>query len=482
MSNPWALVDGVEVEVRNDLRFKLACSARSWSVLSVQSNSCPTSVESIMTFSSPQQRGPVSSQLSSRLPVLTLRLIQMDIPPELWSDIVFYMHPRDVRTLLLVSSRFNALFSLYLFDTLAVSFVIPLPSPTFLRDLATKPAVSKFLWRVAIGDNLMFKATLGGRYAPEPATNEMEIVLSTLRDMGRLHSLLLSGLTLSCKQLESIFAAPRLRRLVVECCDTFGEMQEWGALPFLSELSVNTDEYWPPVNPLLNSSSHSLVSLTLSGDGLLHRESVMFPSLPSLKLLCISRLQLQFAQGTIPSALRLHSTYCYHYMEAVPQTSEELDELNEREGRARRVTAQFDYHTYHEDEDLVHLCCSIPSFIAGENATISITNSNACDPLNDLRWEEDYFGPTLFLTQQDGDVQATSIRLQVDMVKYTVETFLEAANRAWEAGIPGSIPKQQQWSYSVDPIDADDTAEWESVTFCLSCPYAPSVDSRRVVH
>lgn len=406
----------------------------------------------------------------------------MDIPPELWSDIVFYMHPRDVRTLLLVSSRFNALFSLYLFDTVAVSFVLPLPSPTFFHDLATKPAVSKLLWRVAIGDNLMFKATLGGRYAPEPVTTEMEIVLSRLRNMGRLHSLFLSGVTLSCKQLENIFASPSLRRLIVECCDTFGEMEEWGALPFLSELSVNTDEYWPPVNPLLNSSSHSLVSLTLSDDGFLHKESVMFPILPSLKLLCISRLQLQSSQGTIPSALRLHSTYCYQYMEAVPHTSHPLDELNEREGRARRVTAQFGYHISHEDEDLVHLCDSIPSTIAGESASISITNSNTCDPLNDVRWEEDYFGPTLFLTQQDGDVQTTSIRLQVDMVKHTVETFLEAANRAWKAGIPGFIPRQQQWTYRVDPIDADDTAEWESVTFCLSCPYALSVHSRRVVH
>ena len=393
----------------------------------------------------------------------------MDIPPELWSDIVFYIHPRDIRTLLLVSSRFNALFSLYLFDTLAVSFVIPPPPPTFFRDLATKPAFSKHLWRVAIGDDLLFKATLGGRYAPEPVTTEMELVLSTLRNMNRLHSLFLFGVTLSCKQLESIFASPRLRRLKVERCDTFGEMEEWRILPFLSELSVNTDEYWPPVNPLLNSSSHSLVSLTLSDDGFLHKESVIFPSLPSLKSLRISRLQLQVAQGTIPSELRLHSTYCYHYMEAVPHTSQELDGLNEREGRARRVTAQFGYHIYHEDE--VHLCDSIPSSLAANSASMSITNSNTCDPLNDVRWEEDYFGPTLFLTQQDGDVQTTSIGLQVDMVKYTVETFLEAANRAWEAGIPESIPKLQQWTCSVDPMDADDTAEWESVTFCLSCPY-----------
>lgn len=404
----------------------------------------------------------------------------MDIPPELWSDIVFYMHPRDVRTLLRVSSRFNALFSLYLFDALAVSFVIPLPPPTFFRDLATKPAVSKLLWRVTIGDDLLFKATLGGRYAPEPITTEMAIVLSTLRDMIRLHSLFLSGVTLSAKQLESIFASPCLRKLVVERCDTFGEMEEWRTLPFLSELSVNTDEYWPPVNPLLNSSSHSLVSLTLSDDGFLHKESVMFPSLPSLKLLRISRLQLQVAQGTIPSALRLLSTHCYHYMEAVPQTSQALDELNEREGRARRVTAQFGYHTCHKDE--AHLCDTTPPSIAGESASISITNSNTCDPLNDVRWEEDYFGPTLFLTQQDGDMQTTSIRLQVGMIQYTVETFLEAVNSAWEAGIPESIPRRQRWTYSVDPIDADDTAEWESVTFCLSCPYAPSMDSRHVDH
>jgi hypothetical protein len=406
----------------------------------------------------------------------------MDIPSELWSDIVFYMHPRDVRTLLRVSSRFNALFSLYLFDTLAVSFVTPISSPTSFHDLSTKPAVSKLIWMVTIGDDLLFKATHGGRYAPEPATTEMELVLSTLRNMGRLHSLFLSGVTLSCKQLESILAPPRLRKLIVERCDTSGEMGEWTELPFLSELSVNTDEYWPPVNPLLNSSSHSLASLTLSDDGFLHKEPVMFPSLPSLKLLRISRLQLQLAQGAIPSALRLHSAYCHHYMETVPQISQELDELNEREGRARQVTAQFSYHIYHEDEGLVHLCDSIPLSVAGKSAFISITNSNTCDPLNDVRWEEDYFGPTLFLTQQDGDMQTTSIRLQVDMVGYTMETFLEAVNRAWEADIPDSIPRQQQWTYNVDPIDADDTAEWESVTFRLSCPRARSVDSSFFVH
>lgn len=405
----------------------------------------------------------------------------MAIPSELWPDIVFYMHPRDVRTLLQVSSRFNALFSLYLFDTLIVSFVIPLPSPTFFHDLAAKPAVSKHLWRVTIGDDLLFKATRGGRYAPELVTTEMELVLSTLRNMDRLHSLSLSGVTLSSKQLESIFASPRLQKLTVDCCDTIGEMGEWAALPFLSELSVNTDEYWPPVKPLLNSSSHSLVSLTLGDDGSLHKEPVIFPSLPSLKLLRISRLQLQFAQGTIPSALRLHSTYCYYYMEAVPQTSRELDELNEREGRARQVTAQFGYHMNHEGEYPVHLCDSIPSSVASESASISITNSNTCDPLNDFRWEEDYFGPTLFLTQQDGDMQTTSIKLQVDMLGYTVETILEAANRVCEAGIPESISKRQQWTYSVDPVDADDTAEWESVTFRLSCPCAPCIDSRRVI-
>ena len=379
--------------------------------------------------------------------------------------------------LLLVSSRFHTLFSLYLHDSLAISFVTPLPSPTFVQDLISKPAVLKLLWRVAIGDDLMFKASHGGRYAPEPVTTVMGLALSTLRDMDRLYSLTLSGVTLSCKQLESIFASPCLQKLVVEHCDTSGEMAEWSSLPSLSELSVSTDEYWPPITPLLNSSPHSLVMLTLGDDGLPHKESVIFPSLPSLKFLRISLLQLQFAQGTIPSALRLHSTYCYHYMEAVPQTSQELDELNEREGRARRVTAQFGYHIYREDEDLVHLCESIPSSVASESASIAITNSNACDPLNDVRWEEDYFGPTLFLTQLHSDMQATSINLQVDMVQYTVETFLEAANRVWEAGIPESIPGEQQWTCSVDPIDADDTAEWESVTFRLSCPYARGIIS-----
>jgi hypothetical protein len=393
------------------------------------------------------------------------------------------MHPRDVRTLLLVSSRFNALFSPYLTDTLAVSFVTPSPSPTFLHDLATKPAVSKLLWRVSIGDDLLFKATHGGRYAPEPVTTEMELVLSTLGHMERLHSLFLSGVTLSCKQLGSVFVAPRLRKLAVECCDTFGEMEKWTALPSLNKLSVKTDEYWPPVNPLLNSSSHSLVSLTLSDDGSLQNEPVMFPSLPSLKLLSISQLQLQFAQGTIPAALRLHSTYCYHYMEAIPQTSPELDELNEREGRARRVTAQFGYHIYHEDGDLFHLCDSNnSSSFTDESASISITNSNTCDPLNDVRWEEDYFGPTLFLTQQDGDRQTTFVGIQVEMPEYTVETFLEATNRAWGAGIPELVAKQQLWNYSVDPVDADDTAEWESVTFRLSCPYAKRNDLKCVVH
>ena len=391
------------------------------------------------------------------------------------------MHPRDVRTLLLVSSHFNALFSLYLSDSLAVSFVIPPPSPTFFHDLATRPAVSKLLWRVSIGDDLLFKATHGGRYAPEPATNEIQLVLSTFRYMDRLHSLHISGVTLSCKQLESIFAAPRLQRLIVEHCDTFGERKEWTALPSLSELSVNTDEHWPPVNPLLNSSSHSLVSLTLSDNGSLHNESVMFPSLPSLKLLRISQLRLQSAQGTIPSALRLHSECCYRYMEAVSHISDELDELNEREGRARRVTAQFGYHMCHGNEGVVHLCDSIPSSVA-ESANISITNSNACDPLNDERWESEYFGPTLFLTQGDGDMQTTSVNLQVDMVGYTVETFLEAANRIWGAGIPESIARQQLWIYSVDPTDSDDTTEWESVTFRLLCPHEQGDDSRCGVH
>jgi len=392
------------------------------------------------------------------------------------------VHPRDVRTLLVVSSHFNALFSRYLFDSLSISFITPLSYPTFFGDLPTKPAVSKLLWRVAIGDDLLFKATHGGRYAPEPVTTEMELVLSALRTMGRLHSLFLSGVTLSCKHLGYIFASTRLQRLVIGHCDTLGHLEEWTTLPSLSELSVNTDEYWPPVNPLLRSSSHSLVSLTLSDEGFLHNETVMFPSLLSLKLLSISRLQLEFAQGAIPSALRLHLTYCYNYMEAVPHTSRGLDELNEREGRARRVTAQFGYHIYHEDEDLVHLCDSILSSVDRESASISITNSNTCDPLNDIRWEEDYFGPTLFLTQQDGDTQTTSVSLQVDMVSYSVETFLEAVNKVWEAGIPESIPSQQQWTYRVEPIDADDTAEWDSVTFRLSCPYERGNVSRCVVH
>lgn len=355
---------------------------------------------------------------------------------------------------------------------------MPLSSPTLSHDLATKPAVSKLLWRVAIGDDLLFKATHGGRYAPEPVTSDMELIINTLKSMDRLHSLFLSGLTLSCKQLESIFATPCLQKLVVERCDTLGGMDNWTALPSLRELSVNTDEYWLPANPLLNSSSHSLVSLTLSDDGFLHKESITFPSLPSLKLLRISRLQLQFAQGTIPAALRLHATYCYHHMEAVPQTSRELDELNEREGRARQVTVQFGYHICHGSDDLIHLCDSTSSSVAGESASLSITNSNTCDPLNDVRWEEDYFGPTLFLTQQDADLQTTSINLRVDMVECTVEMLLEAANKAWAAGIPKSIPRQQEWTYVVDPIDADDTSEWESVTFRLSCPHAWGDDSR----
>lgn len=387
-----------------------------------------------------------------------------------------------MRTLLLVSSHFNAEFSLYLFDSLAISFVIPLVSPTFCHDLATKLAISKLLWRVAIGDDLLFKATHGGRYAPEPVTTEMGLIITTLTNMDRLHSLFLSGVTLSCKQLESIFATPHLQKLVVERCDTLGEKERWTTLPPLSELSVNTDEYWLPVNPLLNSSSYSLVSLTLSDDGFPHKKSVVFPSLPSLKLLRISRLQLQFAQGTIPAALRLHSTYCYSYMDAVPQTSRELDELNEREGRARRVTVQLGYHICHGSEDLIHLCDSTSSSVASDSASISITNSNTCDPLNDVRWEEDYFGPTLFLTQLDADTQTTSINLRVDIVECTVETFLEAANKAWEAGIPKSIPGQQHWTYIVDPIDADDTSEWESVTFHLSCPHARGKGSRCFVH
>jgi hypothetical protein len=391
------------------------------------------------------------------------------------------MHPRDVRTLLLVSLRFNAFFSLYLSDSLAISFVAPPPPPTVLHSLATKPAVAKLLWRVSIGDDLLFKATHGGRYAPEPITAEMELVLSTFRCMDRLHSLFLSGVTLSCKQLQSIFVAPCLRNLIVERCDTFGNMEEWTLLPSLTELSVNTDEYWPPVNSLLNCGSHSLVSLTLSDDGFIHNNPLMFPPLFSLKCLRISQMQLQSAQGTLPSALRLHSMYCHHYMEAVPQASGELDELNEREGRARRVTAQFYYHTHHEEEGIVHLCDYLPSSVVG-GASISITNSNTCDPLNDMRWEEDYFGPTLFLTQRDGDTQTTYINLQVDMVGYTVETFLEAANRVWETGIPRHIAGQQHWTYIVDPIDADDTAEWESVTFGLLCPHAPANDSRCVVH
>ena len=335
---------------------------------------------------------------------------------------------------------------------------------------------------MAIGDDLLFKATHGGRYAPEPVTIEMELVIDALRNMDRLHSLFLSGVTLSSKQLESIFATPRLRKLIVERCDTFGENEKWAALPSLSELSVNTDEYWLPANPLLSSSSHSLVALTLSDDGFLHKKFVTFPPLPSLKLLRISQLQLQFAQGTIPAALRLHSRYCYSHMEAVPQTSRELDELNEREGRARRVTVQFGYHICHGGEDLIHLCDPTSSSIANESASISISNSNTCDPLNDVRWEEDYFGPTLFLTQQDADMQTTSISLRVDMVACTVETFLEAANKTWEAGIPKSIPGRQQWTYVVDPIDADDTSEWESVTFRLSCPHAGGNVSRCFVY
>ena len=69
VSNSWAPVYGVEVGLWYDLPFKLARSGLSREqikVLSAQSISLPTSVESIMTFSSPPKRGPVSLRLRSR--------------------------------------------------------------------------------------------------------------------------------------------------------------------------------------------------------------------------------------------------------------------------------------------------------------------------------------------------------------------------------------------------------------------------------
>jgi len=62
------------------------------------------------------------------------------------------------------------------------------------------------------------------------------------------------------------------------------------------------------------------------------------------------------------------------------------------------------------------------------------------------------------------------------------DTAAHALSIVRDGVITGEGPTTKGRVHFSRSIDADDTAEWESVTFCLSCPYAPSVDSRRVVH